>query len=211
MCVCFAWLFDADGDLALIDPKKPVLEREREREQEGRIWSRSEGRLQREPKPDIQDSSSSFKPVTPITILKPSSIEETPLLQHHNPILDLQDNLSHKKPDAPNTMAEEGEHPNIEEPMNNQELLNTIVASQIQLREDINRAVQQFQILKTNQEENQADHNPPTMESGKKINERMNKIEECKVVGCASGVGLLPTALGPSFLDKGVGTGLATT
>ena len=34
MCVCFAWLFDADGDLALIDPKEPVLERERERERE---------------------------------------------------------------------------------------------------------------------------------------------------------------------------------
>ena len=32
MCVCFAWLFDADGDLALIDPKEPVLERERERD-----------------------------------------------------------------------------------------------------------------------------------------------------------------------------------
>ena len=28
----------------------------------------------------------------------------------------------------------------------------------------------------------------------------------CKVVGCASSVGLLPAALGPSFLDKGVGT-----
>ena len=27
------------------------------------------------------------------------------------------------------------------------------------------------------------------------------------MVGCASGVGLLPAALGPSFLDKGVGTG----
>ena len=33
----------------------------------------------------------------------------------------------------------------------------------------------------------------------------------CKVVGCASGVGLLPAALSPSFLDKGVRTGLATT
>jgi len=29
------------------------------------------------------------------------------------------------------------------------------------------------------------------------------------VVGCASGVGLLPVALGPSFLDKGVRTGPA--
>ncbi|XP_030943400.1 uncharacterized protein LOC115968221 [Quercus lobata] len=56
---------------------------------QGRIWSRSEGRLQREPKLDAQASSSNSKHVTPITILKPSSIEETPLLQHHNPIFDL--------------------------------------------------------------------------------------------------------------------------
>ena len=33
----------------------------------------------------------------------------------------------------------------------------------------------------------------------------------CKVVGYASGVGLLPVALGPSFLDKGVGIGPAAT
>ena len=33
----------------------------------------------------------------------------------------------------------------------------------------------------------------------------------CKVVGFASSVGLLPTTLDPSFLDKGVGTGLAAT
>ena len=31
------------------------------------------------------------------------------------------------------------------------------------------------------------------------------------MLGCASGVGLLPAALGPSFLDKGVGTGPAAT
>jgi len=31
------------------------------------------------------------------------------------------------------------------------------------------------------------------------------------VVGCTSGVGLLPVALGPSFLDKGVGTGPTAT
>ena len=45
-------------------------------------------------------------------------------------------------------MAEEGEHRNTEEPMNTQELLNTMVASQIQLREDINLIMQQFQNLK---------------------------------------------------------------
>ena len=33
----------------------------------------------------------------------------------------------------------------------------------------------------------------------------------CKVVGCASSVWLLPAALGPSFLDKGVGTSLIVT
>ena len=36
-------------------------------------------------------------------------------------------------------------------------------------------------------------------------------INFCKVVGCASGVGLLLATLGPSFLDKGVGTGPAAT
>ena len=32
--------------------------------------------------------------------------------------------------------------------------------------------------MKSNQEENKGNHNPPTMESEKKINERMNKMEE---------------------------------
>ena len=31
------------------------------------------------------------------------------------------------------------------------------------------------------------------------------------MVGCASGVGLFPTALGPSFLDKGARIGPAAT
>ena len=104
---------DVDGVLALINSTKHVIRGE----------SGQEGRLQREPKPDAQASSSSFKPVTPITILKPSSIEETPLLQHYNPIFDLQDSLSHKKFEAPSNMAKEGKHPNTEEPMNTQELL----------------------------------------------------------------------------------------
>ena len=38
--------------------------------------------------------------------------------------------------------------------------------------------VQQFQNLKSGQEENKTDHNSPTMEGEKKINERMNKMEE---------------------------------
>ena len=58
-------------------------------------------------------------------------IEETLLLQNHNPIFDLQDSSSHKKFEAPSNMVEDGEHPNIEEPTNTQELLNTMVASQI--------------------------------------------------------------------------------
>ena len=41
--------------------------------------------------------------------------------------------------------------------------------------------------------------------------QRQKVITYCKVVGCASGVGLLPAALGPSFLDKGVDTGSAVT
>ena len=38
--------------------------------------------------------------------------------------------------------------------------------------------VQQFQNLKSNQKEDKNDHDPPNMESDKKINERMNKMEE---------------------------------
>ena len=61
-------------------------------------------------------------------------------------------------------MVEEGEHPNTKEPMNTQELLNTMVASQIQLREDMNHMMQQFQNLKNNQEGDKTDHDPPTSE-----------------------------------------------
>ena len=75
-------------------------------------------------------------------------------------------------------MVEEGLHPNTEEPMNTQELLNTMVASQIQLREDMNRMMQQFQNSKSNREEDKTDHDPPVVESEKKINKRINKMEE---------------------------------
>ena len=71
-------------------------------------------------------------------------------MQHHNPIFDLQDNPSHKKSKDSITMVEKGEHANTEEPMNTQELLNTMIASQIQLKEDMNLMVQQFQNLKSN-------------------------------------------------------------
>ena len=75
-------------------------------------------------------------------------------------------------------MVEEGEHLNTEEPMNIQELLNTMVASQIQLREDMNRMMQQFQNSKSNQDGDSTDHDPPTLKNEKKINERMNNMEE---------------------------------
>ena len=75
-------------------------------------------------------------------------------------------------------MAKEGEHSNTKEPMNTQELLNTMVASQIQLREDMSLMVQQFQNLKGGQEKNKTNHNSPTMEGEKKINKRISKMKE---------------------------------
>ena len=51
-------------------------------------------------------------------VLKPVSIEDTPLLEHHNLIFDLQDSSSHKKSKDPNTMVKREEHPNTKEPMN---------------------------------------------------------------------------------------------
>ena len=75
-------------------------------------------------------------------------------------------------------MVEEGEHPSTKEPMNTKELLNTMVASQIQLREDMNCMMRQFQNLKSTQEEDKTDHDPLAVKSEKKINERMNKMEE---------------------------------
>ena len=62
--------------------------------------------------------------------------------------------------------------------MSTQELLNTMVASQIQLREDLNLMVQQFHNLKSSQEEDKTDQTSPISESEKKINEKMSKMEE---------------------------------
>ena len=42
----------------------------------------------------------------------------------------------------------------------------------------MNLMVQQFQNLKSGQEENKTNHNSPTMEGEKKINTRINKVEE---------------------------------
>ena len=42
----------------------------------------------------------------------------------------------------------------------------------------MNRMMQQFQNSKGNQEENKINHDPPTLENEKKINERMNKMKE---------------------------------
>ena len=53
-----------------------------------------------------------------------------------------------------------------------------MVASQIQLREDMNLIVEQFQNLKGGQKETKIDHNSLTMEGEKKINKRINKMEE---------------------------------
>ena len=43
------------------------------------------------------------------------------------------------------------------------------------------------------------------------VSQLLSGVANCKVVGCVSGVGLLPAALGPRFLDKGVGTGQVAT
>ena len=53
-----------------------------------------------------------------------------------------------------------------------------MVASQIQLREDVNLIVQQFQNLKGSQEENKIDQNSLISESEMKINEKISKMEE---------------------------------
>ena len=42
----------------------------------------------------------------------------------------------------------------------------------------MNRMMQQFQNSKGNQEEKKINHDPPTLENEKKINERMNKMKE---------------------------------
>ena len=38
--------------------------------------------------------------------------------------------------------------------------------------------MQQFQNSKSNQKEDKTDHDPPTIESEKKVNKRMNKMEK---------------------------------
>ena len=63
-------------------------------------------------------------------------------------MFDSQDSPSNKRSEDFVIMAEGDEHQNAEEQMSTQELLNTMVASQIHLREDINLMVQQFQNMK---------------------------------------------------------------
>ena len=53
-----------------------------------------------------------------------------------------------------------------------------MVASQIQLREDMSSMMQQFQNSKSNQEDDKTNHDPPVIESENKINEMMNKMGE---------------------------------
>ena len=43
------------------------------------------------------------------------------------------------------------------------------------------------------------------------VSQLPSEVANCKVVGYASSVGLLPATLGPNFLDMGVGTGPAAT
>ena len=43
------------------------------------------------------------------------------------------------------------------------------------------------------------------------VSQLPSEVANCKVVGCTSGVGLFPAALGLSFLNKRVGTGPAAT
>ena len=75
-------------------------------------------------------------------------------------------------------MAEENENHNAKETMNVQELLNTMVASQIQLREDMNAIVQQFQSLKHGHEEEKVDQPALMTEHEKKMMEMKGKMEE---------------------------------
>ena len=76
-------------------------------------------------------------------------------------MFDLQDNPSHKRSADSNTIAEEDEHQNVEEQMSTQELLNTLAASQIQLREDMNLMVQQFWNMKNSQEGDKTNKTSP--------------------------------------------------
>ena len=57
-------------------------------------------------------------------------------------MFDLQDSPSHKRSKESITMVEGKEYKNSKEQMSTQELLNTMVASQIELREDMNLMVQ---------------------------------------------------------------------
>ena len=75
-------------------------------------------------------------------------------------------------------MAEENENHNAKETMNVQELLNTMVASQIQLREDMNAIVQQFQSLKHGHEEEKVNQPALMTEHEKKMMEKKGKMEE---------------------------------
>ena len=57
-------------------------------------------------------------------------------------MFDLQDSPSHKRSKESIAMVEGKEYKNSKEQMSTQELLNTMVASQIELREDMNLMVQ---------------------------------------------------------------------
>ena len=90
-------------------------------------------------------------------------------------MFDSQDSLSDKRLEDSVTVAEWDEHQNAKEQMSTQELLNTMVASQIQLREDMNLIVKQFQNMNNGQEGDNIDQTSPIIEHEKRINEKMNK------------------------------------
>ena len=69
MCVCFAWLFDADDDLALIDLREPVLEREREKERKSKRGEYGQD-LKEGCKEDLR---STLKPIAPVPSPSPRS------------------------------------------------------------------------------------------------------------------------------------------
>ena len=75
-------------------------------------------------------------------------------------------------------MVEGDDHQNAEEHMSTQELLNKMVASQIQLREDMTLMVKQFQNIKNGQEGDKTNQTSLIPEHKKKVNEKMNKMEE---------------------------------
>ena len=88
-----------------------------------------------------------------------------------------------------------------------------MMPSQIQLKEDMNLMVQQFQNLKGSQEKNKIDQNPLISKTEKKMNEEISKMEEmikraCKMEDLMDYqlLSLFPdVSLPPKVKDSGLG------